>query len=76
MIKVKALVGKEIEINIESTETIDCIKEAVEKRGIPPVQQRLNYAGEQLAEDKTTWDYNIDRGSVLHLVLAFRGGNR
>lgn len=42
MIKVKTLTGKEIEIDIEPTDTIDRIKERVEeKEGIPPVQQRL-----------------------------------
>ncbi|KAK3005462.1 hypothetical protein RJ639_016333 [Escallonia herrerae] len=74
MIKVKTLTGKEIEIDIEPTDTIDRIKERVEeKEGIPPVQQRLIYAGKQLADDKTAKDYNIEGGSVLHLVLALRG---
>ncbi|KEH30499.1 ubiquitin-NEDD8 RUB1-like protein [Medicago truncatula] len=106
MIKVKTLTGKEIEIDIEPTDTIDRIKERVEeKEGIPPVQQRvlrgshlvlirtgtgqscisrisrdlhnfmLIYAGKQLADDKTAKEYNIEGGSVLHLVLALRGGN-
>ncbi|XP_022773830.1 ubiquitin-NEDD8-like protein RUB2 isoform X1 [Durio zibethinus] len=75
MIKVKTLTGKEIEIDIEPTDIIDRIKERVEeKEGIPPVQQRLIYAGKQLADDKTARDYNIEGGSVLHLVLALRGG--
>ncbi|KAM5559171.1 ubiquitin-NEDD8-like protein RUB2 [Rosa sericea] len=76
MIKVKALTGKEIEIDIEPTDTIDRIKERVEeKEGVPPVQQRLIYAGKQLGDDKTAKDYNIEGGSVLHLVLALRGGS-
>jgi len=41
MIKVKTLTGKEIEIDIEPTDSIERIKERVEeKEGIPPVQQR------------------------------------
>ncbi|KAG6470859.1 hypothetical protein ZIOFF_071939 [Zingiber officinale] len=78
MIKVKTLTGKEIEIDIEPTDTIDRIKERVEeKEGIPPIQRflfMLIYAGKQLADDKTAKEYNIEGGSVLHLVLALRGG--
>ena len=45
MIKVKTLTGKEIEIDIEPTDTIERIKERVEeKEGIPPIQQRYRHA--------------------------------
>ena len=45
-IKVKTLTGKEIEIDIESDDTISRIKERVEeKEGIPPPQQRLIFGG-------------------------------
>ncbi|BAB92795.1 putative polyubiquitin 2 [Oryza sativa Japonica Group] len=75
-VKVRTLTGKEIDIDIEMTDTVDRIKERVEEReGIPPVQQRLIYGGKQLADDKTAHDYKIEAGSVLHLVLALRGGN-
>ena len=76
MIKVRTLTGKEIEIDIEPTDTTERIKERVEeKEGIPPVQQRLIFAGKQMADGKTAKDYNIEGGTVLHLVLALRGGN-
>ncbi|ERM99023.1 hypothetical protein AMTR_s00101p00053450 [Amborella trichopoda] len=75
MIKVKTLTGKEVEIDIEPTDTIERIKQRVEeKEGIPPVQQRLIYGGKQMNDDKTAKEYNIEGGSVLHLVLALRGG--
>jgi hypothetical protein len=35
---------------------------------------RLIFAGKQMNDDKTARDYNIEGGSVLHLVLALRGG--
>lgn len=45
MIKVKTLTGKEIEIDIEPSDTIERIKERVEeKEGIPPIQQRYGTA--------------------------------
>ncbi|KAL1514779.1 hypothetical protein AB1Y20_003865 [Prymnesium parvum] len=74
-IKVKTLTGKEIEIDIEADDTIARIKERVEeKEGIPPPQQRLIFGGKQMTDDKKANDYNIEGGSVLHLVLALRGG--
>ena len=76
MIKVRTLTGKEIEIDIDLTDTMQRVKERVEeKEGIPPVQQRLIFAGKQMNDDKTAKDYNIEGGSVLHLVLALRGGS-
>ncbi len=75
MIKVKTLTGKEIEIDIEPTDSVERIKERVEeKEGIPPVQQRLIFGGKQMYDDKIAKDYNVEGGSVLHLVLALRGG--
>lgn len=75
MIKVKTLTGKEIEIDIEPSDTVERIKERVEeKEGIPPVQQRLIFAGKQMNDDKLAKEYHIEGGSVLHLVLALRGG--
>ena len=71
----KTLTGKEIEIDIESDDTIARIKERVEeKEGIPPPQQRLIFGGKQMADEKHASFYNIEGGSVLHLVLALRGG--
>ncbi|GLJ51517.1 hypothetical protein SUGI_1095030 [Cryptomeria japonica] len=74
-IKVKTLTGKEVEIDIEPTDTIERIKELVEQReGIPPLQQKLIYGGKQLNDEKTVEDYGLEGGSVLPLVLALRGG--
>ncbi|XP_055468844.1 NEDD8-like [Psammomys obesus] len=74
LIKVKTLTGKEIEIDIEPTDKVERIKEPVEeKEGIPPQQQRLIYSGQQMNK-KTAADYKILGGSVLHPVLALRGG--
>lgn len=44
--------------------------------GIPPAQQRLIFSGKQLADDQEAKKFNIESGSVLHLVLALRGGGR
>lgn len=77
LIKVKTLVGKEIEIDIDQTDKIERIKERIEeKEGIPPPQQRLIFSGKQMNDEKTVNDYKIQGGSVLHLVLALRGGQK
>lgn len=77
LIKVKTLTGKEIEIDIEPTDKVERIKERVEeKEGIPPAQQRLIFSGKQMNDEKTAADYKVTGGSVLHLVLALRGGNK
>jgi ubiquitin-like protein Nedd8 len=36
--------------------------------------RRLIFGGKQMSDEKTAKDYNIEGGSVLHLVLALRGG--
>ncbi len=75
MIKVKTLTGKEVELDVEVSDTIVRIKERMEeKEGIPPVQQRLIFGGKQMHDEKTAKDYNIEGGSVIHMVLALRGG--
>lgn len=75
LVKVKLLTGTQTEIDIDSTDTIARIKERVEEKdGIDPRQQRLIFGGKQLADDKRADEYNIEGGSVLHLVIALRGG--
>ncbi|ESN93656.1 hypothetical protein HELRODRAFT_157839 [Helobdella robusta] len=72
---VKTLTGIEIEIDIEPTDKVERIKERVEeKEGITPAQQRLIFSGKQMNDEKTAADYKVTGGSVLHLVLALRGG--
>ena len=68
---VKTLTGKTITLNgISSSDTILSVKTRVqEKEGIPPAQQRLIYAGQQLADEKTLAECGIQRESTLQLLL-------
>ncbi|RLN19646.1 ubiquitin-NEDD8-like protein RUB2 [Panicum miliaceum] len=76
-IKVKTLTGREIDVDVEPTDLVGRIKERVEEQeGIPPEQQRLIFGGKQLADGKTVRESNVTAGSVIHLVLALRGGRR
>jgi uncharacterized ubiquitin-like protein YukD len=74
LILVKTLPGKAIPVTVKLSGSVDSIKEKVyEKEGIPPDIQRLIFEGKLLSVDRSLREYNIKRGSSLHLVLNLRG---
>ena len=69
-IYVKTVTGKVIEIYIKSTDTINELKRIIYyKLGYEENYQRIIFAGKQLEDDETFKTYNIQKESIIHLVL-------
>lgn len=71
----KTLAGTTKTITVNSSQTIEELKQIVEETtGNPTSQQRLVFAGRQIEDDRTLKDYNIQSESTIHMVLRLRGG--
>lgn len=70
----KTLTGKIIPLSVSPEDTILDVKEHIrDSEGIPADQQRVIWAGRQLANDQTVAGCGIGAEATVDLVLFFRG---
>jgi len=67
---VKTPAGETITLDVEQTDSIKDVKAKIQvKEGYPPALQRLFFDGQELQDNSTLVEYNIQKQSTLDLVL-------
>lgn len=72
---VKTLSGHVMTVDLPDELNVKNLKDLIKQRENYPIeQQRLLYAGKQLEDDRSVYDYGIQAQSTLFLVMRNRGG--
>ncbi|KAI0437492.1 hypothetical protein F4803DRAFT_538441 [Xylaria telfairii] len=74
-IEIKRLTGWSGHVQSSPSETVENFKAAVQDATqLPPDQQRLVFNGKELEDGRILSDYNMQNGSLVHLIMRLRGG--
>ncbi len=74
-INIETLAGSSFELLVSPYEQIQYIKRKIERReGIPVSHQHLVWKSNELEDESCLYDYKIEAGTTIKLVLAMRGG--
>ena len=74
-IQIRSLTGKHTPINVHHKMIVSELKNMIENIDQTPFdQQRLVYNGKQLEDTRTLDYYNIQKDTVVHIILRIRGG--
>ena len=72
---VKTLTGRVLAVDLEEDLTVLRLKALIkDKLNCPPETQRLLFAGRQLEDERSPYDYGLQPQSTIHLVLRNVGG--
>jgi len=67
---VKTLTGKTLSLDVDPSDSIAAIKNKIESQtSVPASQQKILFAGKELTDDNTLSSYNVQKESMLHLIL-------